>query len=159
MRKTLLAATAMALIGGSSIARADLIAVTGVAGGSVFGSFNGSDQTIGWTFSTATDITVTELGFFDQTPADPLSQTHEVGIWDASGTLLASITVGTNDPLDGSFRYHTITPFDLVSGITYFIGAAITSPFSEPASRHPQISRYSLPRAMPVVEALAIPRP
>jgi Domain of unknown function (DUF4082)/PEP-CTERM motif len=131
MKLTLLIATAIALIGGSSIARADMIAVTSITGGSNFGSFNGTNQTIGFTFSTTTAISITELGFYDATPADPLSQDHEVGIWDPSGTLLTSVTVGTADPLDGSFRYHTVTPVDLASGITYTIGAAITSPFSD----------------------------
>jgi Domain of unknown function (DUF4082)/PEP-CTERM motif len=131
MKLRLLIATAIALIGGSSIAHADLIGVTSISGGSNFGSFNGTDQTIGFTFSTATAISVTELGFYDLTPSGPLAQDHEVGIWDPSGTLLGSVTVGTGDPLDGSFRYHAVTPIELAAGITYTIGAAITSPYSD----------------------------
>jgi hypothetical protein len=131
MKLTLSIATAIALIGASSIARADMIAVTSITGGSSFGSVNTTNQTIGYTFSTTTAISVTELGFYDITPSDPLTQTHQVGIWNSSGTLLASVTVGTTDPLDGSFRYDAITPIELASGMTYTIGAAITSPFTD----------------------------
>lgn len=131
MKTTLAIATAITLIGGPSIARADLIGVTGITGGSNFPSYNGTDQTIGFTFSTTTAISVTELGFYDVTPDNSLSQNHEVGIWDSSGNILTSVTVGTGDPLAGSFRYHAVTPIGLASGITYTIGAEISSPYTD----------------------------
>jgi hypothetical protein len=147
MKPTFLLAAAIALIGGSSVARADMIGVTGIAGGSNFSSYNDTDQTIGFTFSTTTAISVTELGFYDTTPDSPLAQDHEVGIWDPSGDLLASVTVDTGDPLDGSFRYHAITPIELVSGITYTIGAGITSPYSD---------IYSIPSSVTTSADIAI---
>lgn len=129
MRKLLLIATAIALMSGTSIARADVAAVQSFSGGSNFPAFNGTNQTIGWSFTVSTGILVTALGFYDQTPSNALGQNHQVGIWSAGGTLLVSATILTNDPLDGSFRYSAITPITLAASTTYIIGAAITSPF------------------------------
>jgi len=109
-------------------------AVTGLSGGSSFPAFNGTNQTIGWSFTVASpnDLTVTSLGFWDATPGTSLAQSHQVGIWTGDGsTLLGSITVQIDSLLSDSFRYEDVTPFVLTSGMSYLIGAAITSPFSD----------------------------
>ena len=49
------------------------------------------DHSLGYKFSVNSDIDVTALGFFDYNN-DGLAYSHEVGIWDAAATLLASVT-------------------------------------------------------------------
>ncbi len=106
-------------------------AIQSLAGGSNFPAFNGTNQTIGWSFTANDNLSVTALGFYDQTPGNPLSQSHLVGLWTSDGNLLASTTVQTTSPLTGSFRYQDITSVNLLAGMSYVIGAAITSPFSD----------------------------
>ncbi|MEH1768232.1 MAG: DUF4082 domain-containing protein [Nostoc sp.] len=106
-------------------------AIQSLTGGSNFPSFNGTNQTIGWSFTANDNLSVTALGFYDPTPGNPLSQSHLVGLWTSDGNLLASTTVQTTSPLTGSFRYQDITSVNLLAGMSYVIGAAITSPFSD----------------------------
>ena len=49
-------------------------------------------QTLGWQFNLATTRDVTSLGIFD-IGSNGLIDSHQVGIWTTSGTLLASATV------------------------------------------------------------------
>ena len=83
-----------------------------------------SNGTFGWDFTPTSDITVTDLGFFDR-DNDGLAVPHFVGIWDASENLLTSAVVasGTAAPLEHNFRYVPITPITLFSGQSYVIGA------------------------------------
>jgi hypothetical protein len=104
------------------------VALTAFSGHSTFGSFDNTNQTIGWQFSTSTTIDVTHLGFWDASPGNPLGQTHQVGLWTGTGTLLASTTVLTTSALTGDFRYESIAPVTLGPG-TYLIGAEIKAPF------------------------------
>lgn len=112
-----------------SVAPANAAAINGFSGGSQFGSYNGTDQTIGWQFEALSDITVTQLGFW--APNNQLSQDHQVGIWTNSGTLLTSATVLTNSPLSDGFQYVSIAPLNLSAGQIYDIGAEVSSPFSD----------------------------
>jgi hypothetical protein len=94
-------------------------------------TFTGGDVTApfpnimaGWTFRVGTAINVTSLGVWDQ-GGDGLGESHEVGIWTDSGTLLASGTVaaGTADSLDSGFRMASIGPVNMDAGKTYVIAA------------------------------------
>jgi hypothetical protein len=78
---------------------------------------------LGWEFTVNTTVTVYDLGVFDDS-LNGLAESHAVGIWNSSGTLLTSATVaaGTVDPLFANFRYVGITPITLTPG-TYTIGA------------------------------------
>ena len=80
-----------------------------------------SQGTAGWTFQPLTDISVTALGAFQyavtNTPA------IEVGLWNATGTLLASNTVTTASLLLDQSMYESITPVTLTAGQTYYLGA------------------------------------
>ncbi len=80
--------------------------------------------TLGWSFTVNSGIDVTALGVFDDSQ-DGLAESHDVGIWDSTGTLLASATVsaGTVDPLDDQFRMVGITSVGLTAEDTYYIGA------------------------------------
>jgi hypothetical protein len=79
--------------------------------------------TLGWEFTVNTPVTVDGLGVFDDS-LDGLAESHDVGLWNSTGTLLTSTTVlaGTADPLIGNFRYADIAPLTLQAG-TYVIGA------------------------------------
>jgi hypothetical protein len=73
---------------------------------------------VGWTFQPLTDISVAALGVFDGLPAN-----LEVGLWNSSGTLLASETIDAGaTPFDQSL-YESITPVALTAGQTYYLAA------------------------------------
>ena len=80
-------------------------------------------QNVGWRFNILAPITVTGLGWYDQN-RDGLSNSHTVGIWNSSGTLLTSVLVdaGTTDPLVGEFRTHSVAPITLSAGTGYIVG-------------------------------------
>ena len=70
---------------------------------------------------------MTQLGWWDQTPASPLAASHQVGLWSVSGTLIASATVLPGDPLTGGFRYAALSsPVTLGGGTVYMIGGRDT---------------------------------
>ena len=72
-------------------------------------------------------ISVTSLGIFDF-GQDGLAVSHQVGIWNNVGTLLASITVpsGTGGTLVGNWRYIDLTtPLTLAAGSTNRLGASV----------------------------------
>jgi PEP-CTERM motif/Domain of unknown function (DUF4082) len=73
--------------------------------------------TLGYTFSLSGPVTVDAFGYYN----DALGNNHAVGIWDSSGTLLASTTVLGTDPLIGHFRWETIANLTLSAG-AYTIG-------------------------------------
>jgi hypothetical protein len=85
--------------------------------------------TLGWSFTPTVDITVTDLGLFDS-GQDGLVESHQVGLWNSSQTLLASTTVasGTSATLDDKFRFASIAGINLFAGQTYFIGALFLTP-------------------------------
>ncbi len=81
---------------------------------------------IGWEFSVNTPMTVSGLAYFDY-GSDGLGQSHQVGIFNSTGTLLVSATVpaGTNAPLVDGFRVAPVS-YALSAG-TYVIGGQTTS--------------------------------
>jgi hypothetical protein len=93
-----------------------------------------TDQTIGFSFTADVSLTVSALGFWDSTTS-PFAQSHGVGLWTSTGTLLTSATVLVNGPLTGDWRYVDILPVTLLAGQTYFAGSEIYSPLTDPYSR------------------------
>lgn len=83
---------------------------------------NGNNWSLGFQFSTKNQITVNQLGFYDDFKND-LTQSHNVGIFTEAGQLLVSGTVNPGDPLDGWFRYTSVTPTVLNAGQTFRIAA------------------------------------
>jgi hypothetical protein len=82
--------------------------------------YSGINGPVGWTFQTTTDVSVTALGAFGYViPTGGL----EVGIWNASGTLLASQSVGSGGTTVGQSLYESISPVLLTPGQTYYIAA------------------------------------
>jgi Domain of unknown function (DUF4082) len=124
MFKHLLAAAIA--IGMASSGRADIIY-----------SFSGGDTqtgqfvTYGFRFTPLVDIRVDSLGYFDA-GQNGLLAGHPVGIWSASGNLLSSTTVTTENSQfagatiqGGRFRFTPISQIDLSAGVAYVFGAYI----------------------------------
>jgi len=104
--------------------------ITGFTGGALYASYYGSlapGDVIGFRFTVSAPYTVASLGVYNA-DADGLTSAHQVGIWDGTQTLIASVTV---DPLTGTpigdWTYASITPVTLMPGQTYTAGAAYTS--------------------------------
>jgi len=84
-------------------------------------------RNVGWEFSVNSPIMVNDLGIFDVDPAG-LGESHQVGLWDNLGTLLAQTTVTTGSTIissastAGDWLFQSIAPIVLVPG-TYVTGA------------------------------------
>lgn len=89
--------------------------------------------TVGWEFTTSTNLYITHLGYYDYVN-DGLADSHDVGIYNLSGTLLVSATVaaGTGELLLGDntlskYRYHDLPVDYLLPAGTYRL-AGVGSP-------------------------------
>ena len=84
-----------------------------------------ADSTYGWRFTVGdTPISVLRLGHFD-VGLDGLQDSHQIGIWDTSGTLMVQTTVpaGTGGDLIGAYRFSLVPHTTLSANTTYLIGA------------------------------------
>jgi hypothetical protein len=99
------------------------------SGGGLQNANYGDNGTIGWGFTLAIPLTVTDLGYFDGNSG--LADPHPVGIWDSVGNLVATATVpsGAAANLVSGFRFIPINPVILSVG-AFSIGgyANVTSP-------------------------------
>ncbi|MGH6998727.1 MAG: PEPxxWA-CTERM sorting domain-containing protein [Phenylobacterium sp.] len=121
---TLKALAAAAALGLGALTAAPAAAATpGIVLDDNFATFAGGDWTMGWAFEVTTSQQLLGLGAFDY-QEDGLYLDHEVGIWDASGALLASVVVTSADPLISGYRFASIAPLTLKAGSTYVVGAA-----------------------------------
>ena len=80
----------------------------------------------GWSFTTKQAVKVTALDAFDPTGAGA----GGVRLYAASGTVLASATVKTSDPKEGSpilFYSAAITPVSLMADTTYYIAEDLSN--------------------------------
>jgi PEP-CTERM putative exosortase interaction domain len=99
-----------------------------VASAQVLGvSVSGSPSTLanppfslGYTFDVTTPFLVQFLGYYDA-GGNGLNQSHDIGLYDPSGTLLSTVTVGpgSGDMLMGGFRMAAVDPFLLAVGTGY----------------------------------------
>jgi len=117
----------MVLLGGT-VCHASTIAYSFSTNGTAT-SVGAGDFTLGFQFTTLTDVLVDSLGLMD-VGQDGLAGTEKVGIWNSSGTLLYSTTLGTGTlegpVLSGSqFSFTSIAPLFLAGGHTYTIGAQL----------------------------------
>jgi hypothetical protein len=92
----------------------------------------GFNNTFGFQFTTLTDIFIDSVAYLD-VGQNGLAASHSVGIWNSSGTLLFSTSIGTGTlagPVIGSaqFSYTSIVPLFLPAGGTFTIGAHNVSP-------------------------------
>jgi hypothetical protein len=104
-----------------------IAAQTPVLSFSLDGGFtDGFTGTLGWQFTANSTVDLTAFGFYNN--GGPITTSHEVGLWDLGGNLLASGTVGptgTGTTID-FFDYSPTTPFTLQAGTSYVIGTALT---------------------------------
>jgi len=103
----------------------------------IYASFNGP---MGWTFQPLVNINVTALGAFSYIV--PGAGGVKVGLWDASGSLLASNTITTASTLDNQSRYKTVTPVLLTAGQTYYLAAYIPLGQGSPIAVTPSSEPY-----------------
>jgi len=98
------------------------------------GNFGAPEGTYGWAFTLTNTISVTELGYFDF-GGNGLTDSHDVGIWTNTGTLLVSATVpaGTAATLNGDFRYVLVTATLLAPG-DYVIGGFSPADSGDPVA-------------------------
>jgi hypothetical protein len=85
----------------------------------------GIDATRGWQFSVTEAIFVTALGVYDA-GGNGLSESHQVGLWDAGSALMASLVVpqGTGGSLGpDNFRYMMLGGGVLLNPGVFRIGA------------------------------------
>ena len=122
-------------------AQADSSILTDSGTGGIF-DFN-INETFGFDFTVGpTPLTITALGMWDGPESvsgggftgsvgDGFASTHQIGLWDNSGNLLATSTmqIGTADTLIGEFRYSSVLvptnpgPVILAANTTYVLGA------------------------------------
>ena len=85
-------------------------------------------STTGYSFRVNQNISARALGAYDfNGDGFDFGQSHEAGLWKSDGTLLASATVSSSDPLVGHFRYKSITPVTLLAGNDYVVGAQMNN--------------------------------
>ena len=84
----------------------------------IYGSQSGP---VGWTFQPATDIDVTALGAFTNLVGGAGGFTFQIGLWDASGSLLASQTVTSASITVDQGKYSDIIPLLLLASQTYYV--------------------------------------
>jgi hypothetical protein len=90
-------------------------------------NFDSRQFTFGYKFMTSVVFDVNALAYW----VDGRGNSHQVGIWDSGGNLLASTTVLSTDPIVGHFQWHGIADLILLPG-TYTIGGEYlgnTDPF------------------------------
>ena len=77
---------------------------------------NAEGFSLGYAFTTMSATNVTALGYFDD---GGLQETHQVGLFDGTGALLASTTITGNGTQVGLFNFNSITPILLAAGGEY----------------------------------------
>jgi hypothetical protein len=85
----------------------------------------------------AADVSINALGVWDQ-GGNGLVLSHDVGLWNSAGALVASATVpaGTSGVLDDAYRYVTLgSNVTLLAGQQYRVAAlfqTVDDPFNDP---------------------------
>src|SRR5262245_3244578 len=120
--------TILALLASTSTARASAIPLVDIANDPTYSWTWAEDLTLGYSFSVASSTTFNALGVFNVISASPatshtntaaLNASHQVGVWNSSGTLIATATVDPTDPTTtsqntyGQWVYQTIAPITL----------------------------------------------
>ena len=82
-----------------------------------------SDWNLGWSFTANSNVEVVGLGNWAGGSSFP--QVQQIGLWNSSGVLLASVYVtGSETPVGSApWVFELITPVELVAGQTYIVGA------------------------------------
>lgn len=121
-------------------ANADVLGLDIGSGGATFNSDIAEVLMLGWSFNLAESRTVTALGYWDE-GSNGLLESHRVGIWDSSGSLVASGTVDNGDTAVASANTNGQWLFDQILGVslaagTYTIGGYMTLQSFDPIRQH-----------------------
>jgi len=114
MNRLLVLLSATLVLLSASAARADTAGVSFTSPGTAFN--NGVGFSLGFAFTATGDFTVDALGYFDN---NGLTEVHQVGLYNSSGTLLATATVSGSGTQVGFFNYTPISDVDLIAGQSY----------------------------------------
>ncbi|MGV3664316.1 MAG: DUF4082 domain-containing protein [Prosthecobacter sp.] len=124
----LAAASAFACVFGSGTTDADAAQIIGMSNDQVFSrrefmATSGPDIVWGYDFTVgAQGITVQALGMYDDN-FNGLGHSHQAGLWDQAGTLLATVTLDASSYLGGYYRYtDLVSPVTLTAGQNYTLG-------------------------------------
>lgn len=115
----------------------------GLVGWSTSG-FSAVDNNVGFEFSTASSITVTELGYFDF-GGDGLVASHEVGLWrvgDQALLVSGTVSAGSMARRVGDYRYVDVSPTLLPPGS--YVVSAVASP-ALPGTGDPYLTNVAGP--------------
>jgi hypothetical protein len=120
MKKTLAIFLFLGLV--SSVAFGDNLGVNLPAAPSNDGA---SVWTLGYSFEANHASSVVALGdWYDGSSSDASYGSQKVGLWNSSGTLLASAFVSPSGTVtDSQWIFSSITPVQLTAGDTYYVGA------------------------------------
>jgi uncharacterized protein (TIGR03382 family) len=130
-------------------------AITGLSGGSSFDSYYGlvPGDVVGFRFTSDVDQYVTDLGVMCSTDG-VIDSPHMVGLWDAGGSLLASVEVdGTGTILNGWY-YEAIAPVALAAGERYTLGALYNSGDLDGYFSGPSLTLYNISNTVAVYPAV-----
>jgi hypothetical protein len=79
-----------------------------------------TNDNFGVVFTPTVNIIVDELGYYD--PTGGMQYSHAVGLYNSSGTLLATTTITSASTLTNNFLFNTlVTPIELFAGQTYVL--------------------------------------
>lgn len=120
--KTVFLASALAIAGLAPLAQASAAALVSFTDAVVWPNNDNQDHSLGWQFTVSGSTLVTALGYNDYGFNSP----HQVGLYDAGGTLLGSVTVTGASALDSGYRYETLgSALNLGAGTYYIVGTTL----------------------------------
>jgi hypothetical protein len=118
------------LLGGVNAAHAAQ-AITFSGASDYYQEFGATGNIVGWSFTANSDLYATRLAVFD-TDRDVVAEpSHFIGLWNSTGSLLASATVNEDGVRPTGFAYHwaNITSTTLKAGQKYYVGAVMGSDY------------------------------
>ncbi len=129
----------LALAGAGSLRATTLttpIPILDISGGMPEDVVTGSDMTGGFQFDVETQVAISGLGFFD-VGGNGLFRSHQVGLWNVAGSLLATVFVDNSalqvastsafgNWLEVAIPQVTLAPGTYVLGATYTNAATVT---------------------------------
>jgi hypothetical protein len=121
---------AASLLGGVSSAHAAQ-AITFDTPSDMYQESGATGNIVGWSFTANSDLYATRLAVFDTDRDVAPEQSHFIGLWNSTGSLLASATVNENGVRPNGFSYHwaDIASTTLKAGQKYYVGAVMGSDY------------------------------
>ena len=97
----------------------------GVTLPATYTNYGASSWDLGFEFQATQNFSVDALGaFYDGSSTDNTYGAEQVGLWNSSGTLLASVYVSpTGTIVNSNWIFNAITPIQLTAGNDYYVAA------------------------------------